>query len=525
MAEPGEFLPFPDAFINSFIWEGNSQSITTEDVRVKQQVLYLRKYLLDLDCKTMLVEQEYVDHDFLDDYASYYAKCFAPYGKLCQRLHFFRDDLCDLQLDRAIIDNNEDQIERLRKSYLGFVVVKPLPDAIVGRTVVSTYPPDENRRFFPVTRDYPVNLFGLELQLKTLASQEQDTVLAACATTALWSAFHKSSDLFGVVAPTPSEITRSATHYIQNTRPIPTHGLNVEQMCWAISENGLVPEVYEIGPDLPLNSVICSYVKAGIPVILGYQIAGNGGRHAVTISGYRSEQSRIYDTELMTPEYDLRLNGQHISEFYAHDDNLGPFSRLKCLEDRGGASKGKISNLRLFQRDIDLGRFTVSDICIPEILIVPIYHKIRLRFVDVLTPIKELDSYLKFLGIRSVQSGAPVRFEWDIHVISLRDLKNFIRDSDRIEAQSKKRFLFASLPRYCWIGTASLDQTALFSVVIDATGIARSFFLGQMIFHQPEVKRDLRTIITKGDPDLVRASEANLSSRFTDFVRKEILTE
>src|SRR5437762_3252658 len=55
----------------------------------KPQLKYLGEYFRDLRATTVVVEREYVDHDFLEDFAAYYVKCFQQYRSRCTRLHFF----------------------------------------------------------------------------------------------------------------------------------------------------------------------------------------------------------------------------------------------------------------------------------------------------------------------------------------------------------------------------------------------------------------------------------------------------
>ncbi len=62
----------------------------------------------------------------------------------------------------------------LQDGYLGFIVVKPLPRTIIGRTCLKTYDSKGGTRHFPIVRRYPVHLFGIPLRVETLAFQEQD---------------------------------------------------------------------------------------------------------------------------------------------------------------------------------------------------------------------------------------------------------------------------------------------------------------------------------------------------------------
>ena len=158
----------------------------------KLHTLYFENYFDALKAKTILIEENYIDHDFLEDYAGYYVRCFHKYERTCTRLHFFDQLFTSRQLKYTILGKCRTLTSKiLQKSYLGFVVVKKLPQTIIGRTCLKTYESDNGRRVFPIIRNYPVGLFGQHLDVKsTLAFQEQDRAAAACATSALWTVFH-----------------------------------------------------------------------------------------------------------------------------------------------------------------------------------------------------------------------------------------------------------------------------------------------------------------------------------------------
>jgi len=127
-----------------------------------------------------VVENDYIDHDFLEDFAAYYVRCFSTYSKVCARLHFFNIEFTQGDFEEYLKSSADVKIspDSLQKGYLGFVVIKPLPQTVIGRTCLKTYPP-EDRRYFPIARSYNANLFGTELTIRSLAFQEQDKVVAA----------------------------------------------------------------------------------------------------------------------------------------------------------------------------------------------------------------------------------------------------------------------------------------------------------------------------------------------------------
>ena len=160
-------------------------------VDAKIHSVYFENYFSTLGAATILIEKEYVDRDFLEDFAAYYVRCFYPYERKCSRLHFFSHAFASDDFDALLCGTNGGLTEQeLQNAYLGFIVVKPLSQTIIGRTCLKTYPEDNGRRWFPITRRYEAHLYGMTLTVETLAFQEQDHVAAACATSSLWSAFH-----------------------------------------------------------------------------------------------------------------------------------------------------------------------------------------------------------------------------------------------------------------------------------------------------------------------------------------------
>ena len=93
---------------------------------------------------------------------------------------------------------------------------------------------------------FTATILGIPFKVESLAYIEQDRVIAACATSALWSAFQKTAYEFGYRIPTLYQITDLATMYSTTNRPIPSSGLEDPQICQAIKGIGLEPEYLEI---------------------------------------------------------------------------------------------------------------------------------------------------------------------------------------------------------------------------------------------------------------------------------------
>ena len=122
-------------------------------VEEKLHILYLDQYFDTLQAETILIENDYVDRDFLEDFAGYYVRCFHKYKSTCTRLHFFTESFATQDFESFLTGENQSlTVELLQNSYLGFIVVKPLPRTIIGRTCLKTYPRNGQRRSY-ITRN------------------------------------------------------------------------------------------------------------------------------------------------------------------------------------------------------------------------------------------------------------------------------------------------------------------------------------------------------------------------------------
>lgn len=306
--------------------------------QICDQVRYLSSYLKhsELAAKTILVESPYVDRHWLEEYAHYYATLLAPPKVKATRLHFFDESwtLDEFKQRLAASISNRD-VRTINDHYLGFSVIRPLPDAPIGRTVLRTYGGDLGRCFAPARLQHRVHLAGLTLEVDGLPFQQQDQGVAACATTAIWSALTKTIRADGGRAPTPFAITKAATDHRVQARAFPAiAGLDLDQMATAIQELGYQPHVFKpAGKPDEFFLALKTYLRSGIPVVIRAKVR-DGDLHALTLVGYREQprgSSNADDIKIGNPERP-RLRSGGIKRWYAHDDRLGPYARLDFSE-------------------------------------------------------------------------------------------------------------------------------------------------------------------------------------------------
>ncbi len=507
--QPPPFTVVPFTKKNFFKGLSN-QFFTPAEVENHGRAQYLYGYLSELGAKSIVIEHDYTDKDYLDDFAAYYVRCFTDYNRRCKRLHFFgtrRGRLSDktfLSLLKGILSKK--RRKWLRDAYLGFVVARPLPGTIIGRTVLKTYGAEKGRRNYPCVREYSVNLFGLDLSIKSLAFQEQDAVLAACATVSVWCCLHKTGYLFGTPIPTPADITRVANQVVSYGRPVPSHGLNVVQICNAIRQTGLEAEVVTVRPDTPLLSLIYAHVKMGLPVILGVDLEGRGG-HAITVVGYSYREKKVLEHEVASEEVCAPMAGMHIDKLFVHDDQIGPFSRVSVSPSGTIGKTVYPVVLKGSWKDPTTGKILGM---FPNLLIIPVYRKIRVTFSDV-------HRWLYMLtDVFSVVFDAPM--EWDVHLSMSNDYKRQIANSDLGKQKAALENLLRSHPRFIWRAALMVRGKQVLELLGDATDMPQAFPFYRAAWLAPRFRELVQEIVSI--PSNERPLRKLLTPRFLEFLRE-----
>ncbi|HHT9106905.1 MAG TPA: hypothetical protein ACFYD7_13695 [Candidatus Wujingus californicus] len=161
MSEVFQVIPYSIDNLKKLFAEKSRASLSIVDTKLYS--VYFEEYFDTLGAKTIAVENKYIDRDFLEDFSGYYVRCFHDYRRNCTRLHFFDINFPETHF-YDILEGNSGPLseEKLQKAYLGFIVIKPLPQTIIGRTCLKTYP-EKNRRKFPIVRNYEASLFGITL--------------------------------------------------------------------------------------------------------------------------------------------------------------------------------------------------------------------------------------------------------------------------------------------------------------------------------------------------------------------------
>ncbi|HMX00888.1 MAG TPA: hypothetical protein PKL56_16080 [Cyclobacteriaceae bacterium] len=476
---PYQILPFT----NENLAKALSSKIPEGRILDRAQFLYLKNYLGSTDginAKTIVVELDYVSKAYITDYSNYYATCFQEYERMCKRVHFFNVEFNDERLRKELLSESE----FLNNHYLGYIVVKPLPDSVIGPTLLATYGKRENdhQRFFPACKVYHVNFFGKTLAVQSLAYQEQDTVVSACASVAIWSAFHKTSSLFKTALPSPGEITKLAGNLFFNYgRIYPNHGLDLTQVCRAIDAIGLVSEVRSSkrfdGEIFLASRIIYAYLKCGIPILLLIKSSSAPGvsvGHAVTIIGYSKPKPKASN-----PSKEITLIADGIDKFYVHDDQLGPFASYEfsgktALKTHHWNSSGEKNYLSYWIHAV----------------VIPVYPKIRVGFEDVFDRVDNFDRTFFEFDIFNVE------LEWDVYLEESNKYKGDLLKSN-LDEDLKIKKVTANYPRYIWVAKAQIQGHVFLDLIFDSTDIPSGRCCLDLIVHDIAVAPLLMQVMTE----------------------------
>ena len=276
------------------------------------------RHLRILGAKSYVLEDPYIDRDYSADYLQFYARTFRTHARHCKRAHFFSEDICPLLRQSRSTEQLRQLREIARTGYCGFCVIRPLPSAPIGRTVLRAKVRGLQGMEATVTcrAQFEANLLGVDLEVTGTSYLQQDARVGACAQVSIWAGMRHMHARHGYNWVSVADITRLATPTAPDeatSLPAGSDFLASERMLRAISEAGYQPLCFRRN----IASAILPYVESGIPVILGLKIGTDVG-HAVTVIG------RVFATQLQPTGTSI----DYIPAYIIHDDQGGPYMWL-----------------------------------------------------------------------------------------------------------------------------------------------------------------------------------------------------
>lgn len=444
-----------------------------------RRAAYLMKYVSEFcggNEVSLIIEENYVDRDYLIAFSCYYSRCFEDIGKKVKRVHFIqmaRDDL-EISFQKYLEDPMLDHsgfTQQLRECYIGFTTLKPIQNRSLGRTILKPYPQEDNngkQRVFPVYNSYQVNLAGIDIEFKSIPYQEQDSNVAACATTAIWSALGGLARVFDCAKfQSQYDITRLAFESFGNMggRMFPNEGLYSYQILNMLSHVGYDPIYYKVSglDNYFVDNLIISYLDMGVPLLAELHLQKaefiNGRQeintlgHLVVVLGYKCHKGQ-----------------RSIEELYIHDDQIGCYSKVTFRSNKHLDWINEWTTERHWDRLVNVS------------LIAPVYHKIRIPFNSVYQYVCS-----KFSSV------SPDQIEIELQTIQM--FRDYIVkgktsfESIHVSSPDRKatqigfaELLQMSLPRYLWVAKISAGEVVI-HLIFDST----SYILEPLIISSSKI--------------------------------------
>ncbi|GAA5201718.1 hypothetical protein GCM10023346_46730 [Arthrobacter gyeryongensis] len=249
-------------------------------------------------------EPRYIDADWRSQLARFYNGAFRRYPSVCHRLHFFTEP----------VDPSLTNLSQAQKAYRGYTILRPLPVAPVGRTMIA--PPPELADAVRCEGDETVDLYGWPLTVRAMPFISQDTQLLRCAHASAWMVLRHATMVHQQPKRLPAEIYDAALGGVVVGRQLPSDGLSSHQLLSALTSLGLSPTSKVLPPtpaaeanagELRLFAILCRYINSQLPPI----VISNS--HAWTVVAYDRKPSP----------------GNSAITLWRHDDAAGPYLRVQ----------------------------------------------------------------------------------------------------------------------------------------------------------------------------------------------------
>ncbi|MCC2106711.1 MAG: hypothetical protein KDJ40_03605 [Hyphomicrobiales bacterium] len=345
-----------------------------------------------------MIEEPYVDKDYSADYLNFYAAAFRNYPRHTKRIHLFAKSVEPaLRLPMA-----EQQTALEEAGYLGFVVVRPIAQGPIGRTILKfpSLGPDLLVRS-TVRATFNVHLLGSRLELTGAAPFiQQDERLGSCAQASIWMAARQVHERHGrtpwhSIADITALATTPTDTDLSQHLPAGSGGLNPIHIIRALRAMGHQPlfdffltesesgseDAVEVRREAGRS--IVRYLDSGLPVIVALADVGEKVGHAITAVGYVEARGAACRA---SHGYDA-----FVRAIVVHDDQRGPYRLMPLThDDVGSLPKDRL----LIYSDKPL---TVEDAA--SHIFVPLPSRVFLRADRADTVVRDfLESYVEQVG-------------------------------------------------------------------------------------------------------------------------------
>lgn len=433
---------------------------------------------------TIVIEHKYVDKIYRDSYYMHFSCKHGKYNRFCKRIFLFVGNVFENVPEEKFSDLDA---EKLQEKFIGTVVIRPLKEGKIGRTLINPYFVSEKENTFLRYAKYSATIYGMRLQINAFPFSMQDGETTTCAEITILNLMDyfsvKYSEYKGIL---PSEIAQIAEKngYERN---LPTRGLGYPVITKVFSELAFSPRLYTMNLFADMSQfkrVMHYYIESGLPVAVGVKV-DEKRRHSIVCIGHGKIQYdkigkkvyAVYDT--IVGNYIWLIDSADLCNNYIMmDDGRSPY---EVCEWKAVTQDGKTSDKSM------LGDYE------PDNLMVPLYKRMFLEAQDAYDICTSALASSK-AGIQVVcpklgKKDNPVIIR--LFMCSSRNYKQRrVTNFSSKNKEVRERYIEILLPRFVWVceiydRESYCKGKALGEIVIDATASPHDGIKSILLYHYP----------------------------------------
>jgi len=400
----------------------------------------------------LLAENNYVDKVYRNSYYNYFSSKLGSYERNCVKVSLFEGEI-------SLSDfGSDEEHHKLQDKYRGFITLRPTVPQLVGRSIVSPMAL-RNNNFCCCTTEFHTTSNGQKFAVNTFPHSSQDSETISCAETTLWAIMEYFSNKYPDYKPVlPSKIIETL-NILSVERQVPSRGLNISQMAFALKEFGFGTRIYSRNDyESEFNALLECYVESGLPLIIGldnYNVDAAKVKigHALLCIGHEN----INDSQIDAIIGHSFPNGIKLYDYAAAVENY-----IFIDDNRPIYQKATIMNPAAHYPDRNWHSCEITH------FIVPLYTKIYFEAVEAKNFVKEF--LLHGYAPLTANSEILLRF----YLTSSRSYKDETARNSTMPDELKASIIEAQMPKFIWIAELSTkflmkEKKANGIVILDAT--------------------------------------------------------